>query len=272
MSHHGGVILDGRARLAQPVRRGTFDLLDEIATILGTTKNAFWPFLESTGDRLVEIATGDRDLRSRDESGPVFLESEFSPYQHEGGVHSYYFDVAGNQHFQGGSGAAFSFVDHALSVGCWCLALDLTSVALVAKWNFASPATREWVVWINASNKFEYREYDESVNAEIKRPSSASIVKGVWTFCVGTNNGGNDKDNINVYLNGSLDNGTAAESGTFVKMEALSVPVSIGALNLTTTISNEFNGRIALPFVTGKELSDSEVGRIYQIGRELLGV
>lgn len=262
-------IIDGVRQGDRP--RGTFELLEDISTILGTTADTFWPFLESVGSQIVAYKDTDRDLTSSDGVART-LESEFAPFRHSGGVHSYYFDVTGDQHLAGVDIDDFSRVDGAISVGCWGLSLVVGSVALVAKWDNVSAEAREWILWINASNVLEWQEYDESANANIRRESNLTLVQGVWTFYVGTGAGDNAEANLHTYIDGVLDDGAATKSGSHDKMEALAAPVLVGALNVTAAPAQKWNGRLALPFVTGKELSATEILQLYQIGKELLGV
>ena len=46
----------------------------------------------------------------------------------------------------------------------------------------------------------------------------------------------------------------------------------IGASDATGTAVDVFQGRMALPFITGKELTATEVTTLYGIGKVLLGV
>lgn len=252
--------------------RGTFELLENFSTILGTIADSFWPFVENVGSQIVAYKNTDRDLTSSDEAAARNLQSEFAPFRHSGGVYSYYFDKDGNQHLSGVDIADFSRVDGALSVGCWCLPLSNDADTLIAKYDDVAAEAREWRLWIDSNAKLDYEEFDESADAFIHRPSSTSVSTGKWVFLVGTGFGDNDEESLHTYINGVLDEGTAVQSGTHVKMEALAAPVLIGAGNVTAVPNNEFNGRIALPFITGKQLSATEIGQLYQLGRELLGV
>ena len=55
-------------------------------------------------------------------------------------------------------------------------------------------------------------------------------------------------------------------------MEDTNAPLTVGCSGVTATPVAEFHGRIALPFVTGKELSGENVVTLYNIGKDLLGI
>jgi len=262
--------------------RGTFELLDEIATILGTTKDSFWPFLESVGSQIVAYKDTDKDLTSKDATAARALESEFAPFRHPGGVYSYYLDKAGDQHLAGPvsnpTHADFSFgdgsVDSVFSVGLWVRPLDVSSLHYIAKYDLANNL-REWVFFLDGSSKPALLLEDESVVGGATEVGTAdtALVKGVWAFICATYDGEETAPKILHYQNGAVDgNGATTESGLYVSMEKLTAELMIGASGDTGLPVSEFNGRIALPFVTGKELSATEILQLYQIGRELLGV
>lgn len=275
MSRQGGQILDGRARLGKPVRRGTFALLDELRTLLGTTDSTFWPFLESVGTLVNEHQVHNKDILSRDQLAARNLQDEFSPYQHEGGVFSYYLDATGNQYLRAPSSSPFSFDDGGqndpMSMGMWIFPLDITAVTLISKY---TATVREYRWYLDGSSKPTLELYDESEDATQIGSADTAVTLGTWT-CLAVTYDGEAEEGPEVlhYRNGVVDgNGATTESGSYVGMEDTASKMVIGMDGALTSPSNLFNGRVALPWITKKELSGNEVGQIYQIGRELLGV
>jgi hypothetical protein len=88
-----------------------------------------------------------------------------------------------------------------------------------------------------------------------------------------TYDGGETAPVINLYLNAtSVHDGTSVESGAYLAMENTTAVLMLGSRDAAGTATQVFQGRMALPFVTGKALTAAEVTTIYGIGRELLGV
>ena len=85
--------------------------------------------------------------------------------------------------------------------------------------------------------------------------------------------GGETAPVVNLYVDGALANdGSTAETGSYVAMENTAAPLTIGCSGVTATPVAEFHGRIALPFITGKALSAAEVTELYGIMKPMMGV
>lgn len=267
----------------------TFEDLDAIIALLGSTRTVFWPFLENVGSVVQSYEESVHDLTSRDEAAARTLEAEFIPHQHEGGVFSYFIDRSTNNHLAvGADHADFSAisggVDAAFSVGAWCLPrLAGTQQMLFAKYDVAG-TLREWQLGLDASEQILFELFDESIvdaNAAVTAPGATALTLNEWAFVVGTYNGAGGAPGYSgssmtlvVYLNGVADTGAVAGSGTdaYVDMEDIATIPLIGAADDSAAPTFEWEGRIALPFICGKELSASEVSQLYGIGRRLLGV
>ena len=90
---------------------------------------------------------------------------------------------------------------------------------------------------------------------------------------VASYDGGETAPVVNLYVDGTLANdGTTAETGAYVAMENTATPLTIGCNGLTALPANEFHGRIALPFITGKALSAAEVTQLLELTRPLVGM
>jgi len=262
--------------------------LNSILTILGSTRTVFFPFLTAVGQVVQSYGESVHDLTPSDEAGNVNLEDEFIPFKHEGGVFSYFFDRSTNNNLEGVDAGDFSGIsggiDAAFSVGAWCHPrLAGTQQTIFAKYDVAG-AAREWQLRLSAAELINFELFDESVadaNAAVTAPGLTTLSLNQWSFVVGTYGGqggapgfGGSSMSLIVYLNGVADTGVVAGSGTddYVDMEDLAAPPMVGCADDQAAPTFEFEGRLALPFITGQQLSASQVQEIHGIGSRLLGL
>lgn len=264
-----------------PEKYRTFDLLDQIVTVLGATKLAFYPLLAGIGTDIVPYGTGnDAPVAvSSDEGGAVAVESEFDPVQHVGGVFSYYIDSSTNNHINCGDDADFSHgngtADTAMSVGCWVMPTEALGTArtFIAKYGSTANA-EEYKFSMDTSGNLLLELHDASASTkEVGTGASDVIVPWTWNFVVATYDGAQAAPDVHLYRNASdtLAAGSTTETGAYVAMEDTAAELLIGCDDATGTPANEFEGRIALPFVTGKELTAANVATLYSLGKRLLG-
>ena len=249
--------------------------LTAIMGILGTTTASLWPFLEKTGLLVSGLSVGD--LNPAETAGAAeALEDDFAPYEHPGGVFTYHFNPTGDHHFAGIDHANYTFgdgtIDSPFSVGAFILPNAIASNTIIAKYDSGAGVAREWRFWIDAAGKLDLELYDESVDATEIATSTSALTLGRGVFVVASYDGGETSPVINLYVDGTLaNNGTSVETGAYVAMENTVTPLIVGAHGLTALPASEFAGRIALPFVTGKALTATEVVALYNIYRVLLG-
>lgn len=255
----------------------TFSLLDDIVTILGSTKSTFFPFLESkngnNNDLIWSYKNNSSNLQSRDEAAAKALETEFQPYRHIGGVYSYEFSSAANQHLLGADDANTGFPSNAdFSVGAWIWPRDITTVTVMSKYDVN--LQREWRLQLDGSSKIELEVYDETNNQDRTGASDTAVTTNQWSFVVATTDNNDSSDSMTFYLNGSADGTGNTESGAaFANSPDTDAKLVVGAtLNTDPAVTNLFSGRIALPFVCGKELTSANVASLYGIGQKLLGL
>lgn len=251
----------------------TFRHLDDILTILGSTTTSFWPFVENTG----------AIVRTYGESAHIFTMTDggangFMPVQHPGFIQSYHFDKTDDMHGAGEDHADFSFgngttTDAAFSVGGW-VNRDVAGAiqVMLAKYD-AAGTDREWFLSINASNDIEFELYDDNANEDETASGDTQLTLNKWQFVVAAYDGAQATPEVNLYLDGALDNdGTTTESGSYVAMQAGATPIMLGAADDTAAPTNEMDGRLALPFICGKQLTAANVSSLYAIGQTLLGL
>ena len=262
-------------RIERAPQRSTFALLDQIVTVLGGTKLSFWPFLSGIGTTTFPYGSGNDGILLTASSA---IESILDPSQHVGGVHSLandgttsYLSAADNANFSFGNGT----VDAPFSVGAWIMMHEAvgTQRAIMAKYRTDAVAALEWRFIFNTSGKLILGIYDDDAAAnELATSAGTALTPFVWQFAVATYDGGETAPVINIYLNGaSVHDGTSVETGAYVAMEDLTGLLTIGHQN-SPTPATVFQGRIALPFLCGKELTAAEVATLYGLGRALLGI
>ena len=258
----------------------TFDLLDQFIEVLGATKPTLFPFLETVGGgtagfNSIESYKGATHFVQAVDEVPnaITLESEFSPYIHAGGVGSYSLDAGGSQYLQGEDSTDYEFAANAdFSVGAFILPTDITSVTVLAKYDVL--VQREWKFGLQSASKIELESFDETNNHSRIGAGDTAVTINQWSFICATTDGADLDASQSFYLNGVADgSGNTASDAAYASQPGTNAKLAIGAAHNTTPALTElFSGRIALPFVTGKELSAADVATIYNIGRILLGL
>lgn len=248
--------------------------LNTIIGILGTTKPSFWPGFEKEGILVSGLSIGDF-IPSETGGAPEALEDDFAPYKHPGRLYSYHFHPTGDHHMNGIDDADYSFatdpVDDAFSVGAWILPNALVSNVILGKHDSAG-AAEEWRFFIDAAGLLSLELHDASASATEIGVTANVLPLRQWRFVVATYDGAQADPRVLLYVNAIRDGtGLTAETGAYVSMEAGAAPLTLGCSGVTAVPVNEFHGRIGLPFLTGKELTQAEVNALYNVGKELMG-
>jgi hypothetical protein len=132
---------------------------------------------------------------------------------------------------------------------------------------------REWRFWIDADGKLDLELYDESADTTEIAVSDAALTAGQMQFVVATFDGVDATPGMYLYVDGaSVNDGSSTETGAFVATEDTATPLTIGCSGVTATPVNEFHGRIAMPFITGKALSAAEVTQLYGLTAPMVGI
>ena len=249
--------------------------LDDIMTILGSTGPVFVPGWNATGSNVgaLGIAAG---FTVSDESGAVNLEDEYSPVAFPSGLYHYGFVTALNHNFSTADAAGHSFgdgtEDEPFSVGLILRPHTVgTAMDLVCKY---VAVTEEYKLAMTNAGLVFLELHDASASASWIATADTALEVGKFHFIVATYDGAETDPEIHLYVNGSDYNaaGTATESGTYTAMENTATPLQIGAGGLTAAPTLEVAGRLAFPFITGKELSATEVGELTGIVFGLAGI
>lgn len=260
----------------------TFDLLDQIVAILGATKLAFYPFLTNKGTDIFPYGTAQDGIvgLASDENGVVALEAEFDPLTFPSGIHAYYFDNSANNHINVVDNANYSHgngtVDTAVSWGAWIYMTEALGSARSVMAKYGSTANQEeYDFRFDTSGNLVLELHDLSASkTEIGTGASSVLVPWRWQFVVATYDGTQTAPDVHLYREATDTNATGAttEVSDYISMEDGSAAFLIGARDATGTPAQEFEGYMALPFITGKELTAANVGSLYGIGKDLLGI
>jgi hypothetical protein len=245
--------------------------LDTILGVLGTTKRSLWPFWEKTGTLVTGIGVGD--LTAAESGGSAeALEDDFSPLLLPCGLFSYHFHPTGDHHLAGIDHANYTFTTGAVSWGAWIRPNAIASNVIMAKYDSAGNK-EEWRFWIDADGKLDLELHDASASATEIAVSDAALTQGLLQFVVATYDGTADGPEVFLYVDGvAVNDGSTTEDGSFVGMEDTDAPLTIGCGGVTATPTTEFHGRIAMPFITGKELTAAEVSQLYNLMNPMVGL
>ena len=245
--------------------------LNDILTILGTTKTHIWPFYESLGITVSGIGIG-ADLIPTNDGVTEALEDDFNPAVLPSGLYSYHFLPSIGNNLSGPNEDSYSFVSAAFSVGCWVRPSAIASNVLLAVFNSAGNA-EEWRFWIDAAGKLDFELHDASTSASEIALSDSALTINQWQFLVATWDGTDATPVMNLYVDGaSVNDGSSTEVNAFAAMENGATPLTIGCGGLTGTPLTEFHGRMALPFICGKELTATNVASLYGITAKMVGI
>jgi hypothetical protein len=270
----------------------TFDLLDQIVTVLDTANNNvfFWPFLESTGDIVQSYGTGiDEQLDPIIVATTAALDAVigFAPHQHAGGVHSYGFEAGESPALVGADAATLSFngtTDAAFTLGCFFYVQSGTGT-LIAKYDVAGSAEEYRLHILSGPDLglevFEVGGEDSSETAQ----TTTALNAGQWYFGAvaydgtgGTGSAGgatNAADGMTIYIDGAAVAATTSKvdgAGGYADMVGGAAPLMIGATDDKAAPANEFEGRIALPFIVNAALTSANMVTLNGLGRTLLGL
>lgn len=269
------------ARIARLLSR-PFGQLNEIVAILGTTKAVLYPFLPRTGFDIFPYGAGllSNKAQTSDAGGTPKIEAEFDPVSLTGGIHAYYFDSSKDNHLKISDSVNFTHgngsTDTPFSMGMWIMpTAGLSAVqSLMAKYGNTANQ-EEYDLRFDASGNLVLELHDMSASAsETGTGANDVIVPFVWNFIVATYDGAQAAPEVHLYRNGldTLAAGTTVESGTYTAMENSSADVLVAARDATGAPGQVFEGFLAMPFITGKELTQTDVSALYTIGREMLGL
>ena len=255
--------------------------LNDILTILGTTKASLWPFWESTGIVVSGVSVGDL-IPSETAGAAEALEDDFAPHELRGrlggtGLYSYHFHPTGDHHLAGIDHTNYSFgagaADEAFSVGAWIRPNAIATNVIMGKYDSAG-ALEEWRFWIDAAGLLSLELHDASASATEIGATAVALTLGQFVFVVATFDGTIEPPDVHLYVDGVDGNadGLTTESGAYTGMENTAAPLTIGCSGVTAVPVAEFHGRIAMPFICGKELTAAEVVQLRDIMRPLVGI
>lgn len=163
----------------------------------------------------------------------------------------------------------------AFSVGMAVCLDDITSITLLGKYDATTAAEdREYHLYLDSNSYLCFDLFDESANANIGREYQVAISAQTWYIIIITYDSSCANTGIKIYLNGvQVDNANSAPGGSYVAMENGASDLFVGGRTATGgAYGNALHGRIALPFMTARELQAADVVEITNYYRRLLGI
>ncbi|HUV73862.1 MAG TPA: LamG-like jellyroll fold domain-containing protein [Anaerolineae bacterium] len=247
--------------------------LNDILDILGTTKTLLVPGWEKEGS--IISAIGAAGFVPSDEAGANALQTYFSPIELPCGLHHYGFVKTENHHFSGADNAAFTFdggADAPFSGGMWYR----PNVAVLAQdlWAKYEALAEEFRFGISAAGKLILELHDATDSTSELATADTVLTSGKFVFVVFTYDGTAATPDIHLYIDGVDDNptGLSVPTGAYLHMDDTLTPLTIGCSSLTATPANEADGRLAIPFLCGKELTGVNVKDLYAIMNPMVGL
>ncbi len=249
--------------------------LNDIMDILGTTKTLLVPGWEKEGSIISAIGAGG--FVPSDEAGANALQTFFSPVRLPCGLYHYGFVKSENHHFSGSDHNDFTFnggADAPFSGGLWIRPNKAVLMQdLIGKYDGTA---EEYVFGLSAAGKLYLELHDATDSAYEIATGDTVQTSGQFIFVVFTYDGSVvvDEPVIHLYINGVDDNptGGSVQTGAYLHMDNTATPLLIGASDLTASPAYEFDGRLAIPFLCGKELTQVNVSDLYGIMKPMVGI
>ena len=243
----------------------------QMMEILGDVA-AFWPFFEVALDRAQDFGPNGHHLYTS-LGAAADLDAWDTPPQAQGVMRAYVFNGT-DEYMIAQDQAVFTVVaTDPFSVGAWVFVNATADNCILSKWDSTTAAEkREWMLLTDNTGYITFEIYDETNNAEIAREYQTALGTEGWHFIVGVYDGGTDAANIDIYLDGvAVDDASPADDVGFASMVNQTTVVRCGSFETADgTEEYLFDGKMALPFFTLKDLSADEIWNLYQLGRGAL--
>lgn len=165
-----------------------------------------------------------------------------------------YVNCGDNDNISFGNGAT----DSPFSISAWIKPTSSGRFTIAFKWG---TSLREYYFQIAGGGALQV-SLNSSLSVYIGRNGQTTISQNVWSHVICTYDGSGNKNNVNIYLNGVLDNSTTISSGTYTAMSNTAQPFEIGRYNGGSYAS----GLIDETAVFNSELSASDITTIYNSG------
>ena len=168
-----------------------------------------------------------------------------------------YIEIADSNTFSFGDGSN----DSPFSISVWVNMTDATRFRILQKFGTSK---KEWSFHTDGDDKLYFYIYDDSARGYeyVVTTLTLTSLEGTWLNLVVTYDGSGGtsaNDGLNIYINGSIQSVSKADSGTYTAMENHTHVVYIGNYNNASYA----NGKISIVKIYNKELTASEVVQNY---------
>jgi hypothetical protein len=222
------------------------DVAGGIATLKGLTGvYAHWHLNESSGTNVADAGPNGYDGTTQNMEDVDWIAAKLN--------NGLRFDGS-NEYVDCGGIAQFERTD-TFSFEGW-IKTSTASKIVMASHN----GTRGWMIYIAGSGKLFVALDNATSGNRITRYSGAAVTSGAWVHFVATYDGSSTLAGLNIYINGSLDNGTGTDALSATIVSGSSMTLGRRADGLY------FNGDMDEVVIYNKELTSAEVTARYNSG------
>jgi hypothetical protein len=149
-----------------------------------------------------------------------------------------------------------------------------TSSMIMSRSDETNLATEmEWKFELTGGRNLRLRIFDDSAGARIGQFSTPLIANNGWVTLGATYDATRVDAGVTLYIDGLGVASTADGAGAYTAMENTAVITALGTYeNNAGVLANFYDGYMALPLMTNKNLSAAQMGGLDALYRRLLGI
>ena len=169
--------------------------------------------------------------------------------------------------------------DKAATWGVWFKTDDLTSTTLFSKGTTDGRDAREYICFIDSSDKLVFRIYDEFCNTgnnyiqQISNSALASTLQTGWHLCVIIYDATEAAGGISMYIDGSAVTSTGSETGTYDFAGECNEPLIFGRDTMASgggALGGQFEGNMAHMAMWNTNISSGTVTDLWNSGNSYI--
>ncbi len=255
-------------------------MLNDIITTLGDDKRSFWPFFETTGATLRNMARSG-PLLPTDEVGAKNLEDEFTPILglRASGLFAYNLSGDNSRLFEAADHADHSFeaADEAFGGALWVSLREAGSALQGIMGKYDEGVATEWTFNLSSAEALTLVLYDGIDGATGKLTAvdtGGAILSDRMQLLGFTFDGGlTTTGKVAFYVNGEqVSEITVTETSAYVNMDDTAAKFNVGGREDGSVPDDLLQGWVWGPMLAGKNLSASDHQDLFRISRNIVGV
>lgn len=150
-----------------------------------------------------------------------------------------------------------------LTLSAWINTVNTNFLSIMADWNISVTAGWEFTISEFNAGKIGILFTSSGGINYFGRRGSTNVNDGTWKHVVATFDGSGVNTGINLYVNGILETPTNITAGTGNPGAMVNTNFRIGCRMLTGANNQFYDGKMALPMVWSRALSQTEVQQLY---------